>query len=464
MSSETQLILNEIQKSTSAISSAFDARIAELDQKWEKRIATVEGQHEERVAGLESAAAAFENWKPKIESAVEAVKMEVGKLNKHWDRSVCDKAAMDPGLIPSPSLAIGRHPSLDGVDGPDGHRVDSSSRDRGFGFVMAFSHVPVKGTSDPPPPEPQFRRVHEQSGYRGSNYSTQSFSMGKLPKLSFPVFVGDNPKLWLSRCESYFEMYHLDPSMWIQVATMPFDDATARWFQSVEHRLKNASWPEFAKALLDRFGRDQMGLLIRQLFHIRQTSSVTEYVDRFAQLVDQLTAYGHVTEPVYYAMRFVDGLKDDIRSVVALHHPISFDTAASLALLQEEVSSKNRDAKKPEFSVMHKNTPRGPHPLPVPPLLDKQPLSMLPEEKKLCEGKSPEEKLAALRAFRRAKGLCVRCAGKWSREHKCAATVQLQDVQELLELFNLEDTEELQANSGADEQLFLAISKEALTG
>lgn len=59
--------------------------------------------------------------------------------------------------------------------------------------------------------------------------------------------------------------------------------------------------------MLDRFGRDQKELLIHQLFHIRQTGSVSEYVDNFAQLVDQLTAYAHVTEPVYYAMRFVDG-------------------------------------------------------------------------------------------------------------------------------------------------------------
>lgn len=346
---------------------AFDARISELDQKWEKKIAAVEGQHEERVAGLETAAAAFENWKPQIESAVEAVKMEVSKLTKHWDRSVRERSAMDPGLMPHPLSASGRPPPPpDGADGPDGHRMDSSSRDRRFGSVLTYTHVPVKGTLDASPPDPQFHRVHEQSGHRGSNFSHQSNSMGKLPKLPFPVFVGDNPKLWLSRCESYFEMYHLDPSMWIQVATMPFDDAAARWFQSVEHRLKYASWSEFSKALLDRFGRDQMELLIRQLFHMRQTSSVSEYVDRFAQLIDQLTAYGHVTEPVYYAMRFVDGLKDDIRTVVALHRPVSFDTAASLALLQEEVSSKNRDSRKPEFSVMHNNSPKGPHPLPLP--------------------------------------------------------------------------------------------------
>jgi hypothetical protein len=34
-------------------------------------------------------------------------------------------------------------------------------------------------------------------------------------------------------------------------------------------------------------------------------------------------------------------------------------------------------------------------------------------------GRPQDDKWAALRAFRRAKGLCVKCAEKWSREHKC---------------------------------------------
>jgi len=66
----------------------------------------------------------------------------------------------------------------------------------------------------------------------------------------------------------------------------------------------------------DRFGRDQYELLIRQLFHIRQSGAVQEYADRFTGLVDQLLTYGKTTDPLFYALRFVDGLRDDIRSVV----------------------------------------------------------------------------------------------------------------------------------------------------
>jgi len=53
------------------------------------------------------------------------------------------------------------------------------------------------------------------------------------------------------------------------------------------------------------------------------------------------------------------------------------------------------------------------------------------------------DKLAALKAYRRAMGLCFKCGEKWSHTHKCSPTVQLHFVQEIWELLqlNLEDTE-----------------------
>lgn len=38
----------------------------------------------------------------------------------------------------------------------------------------------------------------------------------------------------------------------------------------------------------------------------------------------------------------MDGLRDDIRGVVTLHHPCTLDTAYALALLQEEVTDPVR--------------------------------------------------------------------------------------------------------------------------
>jgi hypothetical protein len=219
-------------------------------------------------------------------------------------------------------------------------------------------------------------------------------------------------------------MYEVEEYRWIQIASMSFIDAVARWFQFVETKLRHASWQDFVMALLDRFGREQKELLIRQLFHIKQTRTIVEYVYKFAEHVDQLTAHGHVTEPVYYAMRFVDGLREDIRAAVSLHRPPTFDTDASLALLQDDLGSRSRASRKHDHAFGSKISPRGAHPLPPHPRIDKSPTPILSEEKKLCEGKSPEEKMATPRAYQRAKGLCIRCAERWHREQKCATTIQ----------------------------------------
>jgi hypothetical protein len=154
---------------------------------------------------------------------------------------------------------------------------------------------------------------------------------------------------------------------------MYFDGPAARWLQSVEHRAKLVSWDVFCKLVHDRFGCDQHEILVRQLFHIRQSGSVADYVEEFAQLVDQLAAYKSTTDPLYYTLRFIDGLREDIKSVVLVQRPHDLDTACVLAALQEEVgdSFRRRDYKKLESGFSSRNASKGPLPLPAPPVRDR---------------------------------------------------------------------------------------------
>ena len=136
--------------------------------------------------------------------------------------------------------------------------------------------------------------------------------------MKFPLFDGENPKLWLGRCLDYFDMYTVPHHRWVKVATMHMTAAAARWFQSVEDQVRQGSWEFFCQAVMERFGKDQHAFLIRQLFHIYQAGSVQEYIDKYTGLVEQLIAYGRNTDPLYYAMCFVDGLHADICAVVHL--------------------------------------------------------------------------------------------------------------------------------------------------
>lgn len=345
-----------------------------------KRADDSDRRTDERLSNLEGAAKVFDEWRPRIEASVDDVKLEVGKLARHWDRSVRDKAPRDTGLLPHPKLASERPPAPDAhADGPVGHRVERHHRDDGFGSVFVQTHVPIKGASfssdnssphgtfhpfqstgcpPPPPPLPNHRSQH----FHDPPYS------GRLPKLQFPEFEGENPKLWLSRCEDYFDMYNIPPDLRVRVVVSQIKGVAARWTQAVEARLKLVDWVGFTKLFMDRFGRDQQELLFRQFFRLKQLNSVAAYVEEFSGLVDQLVAYSHSTDPLYYTTRFIDGLCDDIRSIVLVHRPSSLDSACSLALLQDEVgdSSRRKDFRRPDASFMSRPQSRGPMPLPHP--------------------------------------------------------------------------------------------------
>jgi hypothetical protein len=118
-----------------------------------------------------------------------------------------------------------------------------------------------------------------------------------------------------------------------------------RWLQPVERRLKHASWQELCSLIHDRFSRDQHEALICQLFHIRQEGTITKYVDQFSALIDQLSAYESEANLLYYAMRFVDGLREEIKSMAMIQLLATLDAACALALVQGEAtdSVKKKD-------------------------------------------------------------------------------------------------------------------------
>jgi hypothetical protein len=158
-------------------------------------------------------------------------------------------------------------------------------------------------------------------------------------------------------------------------------------------------------------------------------------------LVDQLVAYESDANLLYYMMHFVDDLRDDIRSVVMIQRPSTLDSARALALVQEEVmdSGRKKDIRRFDFPFT-RSTPRQVLPLPPPPRLDKA-VGSASEVVEATKAPASEDKLRALKQYRRARGLCDRCAEKWAYDHKCSPTVQLHAIQELWELFPDEASE-----------------------
>lgn len=459
---------DEMGKRFDELDSRLDKRFADRDAEWERQLADVHDDYNSHITTLEKVAGSLEEWRPEIEGTMDDVRLVVKKLNIHAERAALENHSASPGVLaPSPSAA-GRPPAGNMADRPHGHRVEPICREDGYGSVTTVMHPPVKGTSDPQPPtSTRFHgAAYDSSMARVRSGEHSGSAVGKLPKLPFPEFHGDNPRLWLSRVEIYFEMYYAEPSAWVKLASMCCYGPAGRWVQSVDKRLKSVLWPEFCVMVLERFGRNEHESPLRQLFHIKQTTSVVDYVDRFTQLVDQLVAYDTPGDSLFFTTRFIDGLRDDVRAVVAVQRPSNLDTACSLALLQDEVadSTRRRDFRKPDFSSLPKQYPKGPLPLPVPP--DK-PAAAPDDSRAVSSGKSVEEKMASLRAYRRARGLCELCAEKWVRGHRCSTSIQLHAMQEVWDLFDTPDVgfpNDASVDTPSDSHLLLTISKDAVSG
>lgn len=188
----------------------------------------------------------------------------------------------------------------------------------------------------------------------------------------FPQFDGDNPKLCLSRAKSHFEMYFVHPAVWVRVATHHFTHAAARWLQSIEHRLHNVTWETFSAMVWSTTvsAVTNMNFFFAKCSHIRMSSTVSDYIDRFTGLVEQLAAYTPHPDPLAHTARFIDGLRDDIRRVILVARPPDLDTACTLALLQEEAcdQGRRREFRPSEGSMFPKTaTIKGAFPLPSPP-------------------------------------------------------------------------------------------------
>jgi hypothetical protein len=172
--------------------------------------------------------------------------------------------------------------------------------------------------------------------------------------------------------------------------------------------------------------------------------------------VDQLQAYSRNIDPLYYTTKFVDGLRDDIKTAVQYLILLAAWLCCRRSL--EWPQQGNSEDLISYYKPQHK----GPLPFRRPLEQAKQSPATDSQVKGSQKSQSVEDKMASLIAYRMAKELCKKCGEKCGRTHQCANLVQLHVLQEVWDLFQLEDTG-TQEDSVSDQEL-MAISVVALTG
>jgi hypothetical protein len=143
MSLETKLILEEMQKQFNEQNQMLDKRFVTSESKWEQRFTDLESRGEDCVAKMEKVTGELQEWRSEIEGKVDENKLEVGKLTKHWERSVRECVMGHPGIITQRGSSIARPPEIQQI-GPAGTALIRAIGRMDVGTLPHFI-PPVKG-------------------------------------------------------------------------------------------------------------------------------------------------------------------------------------------------------------------------------------------------------------------------------------------------------------------------------
>lgn len=161
------------------------------------------------------------------------------------------------------------------------------------------------------------------------------------------IFEGKNGPLeamnWLDEMESCFLTCHCAPSDMSQFASTMFKSNALHWWKSVRatRGLANTtslSWDEFKGLMSERyFSPLQMRILESEFLRLEQGSmTVEKYVETFIE--KSRFAEHQVDTEKRKVDRFVDGLRRDLRRLVGMSKPKTFQEAVELATLAEKDS------------------------------------------------------------------------------------------------------------------------------
>ena len=112
---------------------------------------------------------------------------------------------------------------------PNGHRVEHHHRENEFGVVTTYTHSPVTGMADSSVPSKLHGTTSDLIQAHNRPPDLAHNPTGKLPKMNFPSFDGTDLRLWITCAEDYFQMYSVDPTVWIQCSRMQFTGPAKRW-------------------------------------------------------------------------------------------------------------------------------------------------------------------------------------------------------------------------------------------
>lgn len=119
MDPQLKLIIDDLK--------TVSASMVDLKTSLSDHIKGVEKSIGDRFRSMEEVAQVFEEWKPKVDAAMDDLRGEVGALRKSVSRVVLDSSSPTAaGIFAKPGSVAATLLAGNPTDGPDGHRHENS--------------------------------------------------------------------------------------------------------------------------------------------------------------------------------------------------------------------------------------------------------------------------------------------------------------------------------------------------
>lgn len=234
---------------------------------------------------------------------------------------------------------VARNACMDGVTGTGDGLIGPRPTGMPIGPQIQNPPPPVipHGMGPPPPPPIIPHGVGNGDGLprRGEGESDASGRRGGLPKWEFPVFDGEDARIWVDKCEAYFALFFIPDAFRVSAVSLHLKGKAAHWFQAYRDSLNLMDWAEFRVAVLEEFEVSTHSDKMQELLTLRQTGSVLEYKTHFEKLVYHIKLFDKAISDTFLVTQFVLGLKWELRGGVEVQFPKTVSMAAQLAFKHE---------------------------------------------------------------------------------------------------------------------------------
>ncbi|GJU51961.1 transposon ty3-G gag-pol polyprotein [Tanacetum coccineum] len=169
---------------------------------------------------------------------------------------------------------------------------------------------------------------------------------GRMTKVDFPKFSGEDVRGWIFRCEQFFLIDAIAEDQKVRLLSVHLFDKALLWHrQFLKIHGDNVTWPVYRDAIVQRFGTvfdDPMS----ELKNVKYDNSAKDYQDKFDDLLSMVDISVEHAISLYWG-----GLPTEIDMGVRMFKPQTLTDAYCLTNLQEATLNAVKKKSKMQFST-----------------------------------------------------------------------------------------------------------------